>query len=1028
MAPEINSNPNVITGLSSGMDTKSIVEQMIAAERKKVEPIIARKDEKILELDAWKQVKAYLENTKVTADVLAKKSLWEGKIVTSSHPEVVEAFATSGAKPGKHTLIVDKLALSHQIASQGFSAKEQQIARGEVSITIGESPPEKIIIDETNDNLQGYVDAINGLDGDVTASIIKTGNKERPFQVVLTSKKTGKEGEIFISSSLASEGEMPSFEPYYLQPSKWKGISKAEEIPKKPTGTGASTVIPEIVGQYVGEDSLELTFTAVNTGIVGVSESLRMRWEDNKGRYGYLDLGSFNYTPGEPLELVDGLSLILSDGEIIVNDVFTAKAKPQESELYWWKSDAERAPMVSQPSSWKRQSTEGGPIITGKLDSEDDDVFTLTVMGSGQIGQAKDLKIEYESENGERGIVFVGQGYEPGSKLSLGKGLEISLKPGLLNDGDIATFEYQAESTADYWWLDDNERHEGGEITNLTKWISKEIDEDKDEFAALLRPKKPVGARLSNASRQIAGTYTEYDPKFYTFTVLKSGSVGVTKGLEIKWEDNKGNSGILDIGGDNYRAGAPIEFDAGLSLMLGEGSVFETDSFTFRTYTPVIQPPQDAEIRLGATELGGGLVITNSTNELDDVIDGVRLNLVSTSEKPVTISIRGDTEKALATIREFAESYNSMLMFFKEISKYEPETGESGPLQGDRNLPKIQKETNNIFINPVFGIEDEKNMMISIGLKINKESMIEIDEDKLTNAINDNLTTVANLFRSFGTMDNTGIIYLASNDKTEISGPNGYDIDITGAATKGMYTTKPANGFMTITEANKEIFVTVNGRESESITLETGNRRVEDVARELQKKIINDKNIGKMRVVVTSENGSILIRSNSSGSKSNVGIRAGSTEDILNHPLLGGISRSGTDVQGMINGTPMKGSGQILSGAEDTKYEGLKLYVSLTANQIGPGVEGNIVFTKGVGTRVREYIDQITSPELGSLDIYTNNVKEQLDNYENEIAELEQRISSKREKLTIKFAKMESQLGQLKNEQKYLAGEIAKLG
>jgi flagellar capping protein FliD len=277
-------------------------------------------------------------------------------------------------------------------------------------------------------------------------------------------------------------------------------------------------------------------------------------------------------------------------------------------------------------------------------------------------------------------------------------------------------------------------------------------------------------------------------------------------------------------------------------------------------------------------------------------------------------------------------------------------------------------------------------------------------------------------------MDNTGIIYLASNDKTEISGPNGYDIDITSAATKGLYTTKPSNGYMTITEANKEIFVSINGRESESITLETGNRRVEDVARELQKKIINDKNIGKMRVIVTSENGSIIIRSNSSGSKSKVGIRAGSTEDILNHPLMGGISRDGTDVQGMINGTPMKGSGQILSGPEDTKYEGLKLYVSLTENQIGPGVEGNIIFTKGVGTRVREYIDQVTSPELGSLDIYTNNVKEQLDNYENEIAELEQRISNKREKLTVKFAKMESQLGQLKNEQKYLAGEIAKLG
>jgi flagellar capping protein FliD len=1027
MASEISSNPNVITGLASGMDTKSIVDKMIAAERRKIEPIAARKEEKALELDAWKQVKAYLETTKTAADTLAKKSLWEGKIVNSSHPEVVEAFATSGAKPGKHTLIVDKLALNHQIASQGFAAKEDQIARGEIVIVIGENPPEKILIDETNDNLQGYVDAVNGLDVDVSASIIKTGNKERPFQVVLTSKKTGKEGEIFISATPSTEGDLPTFDPYYLQPGKWKGIAKVEEGEQKPTGTGASTVIPELIGEYGGEEPLDLTFTAVNTGIVGVSESLKMRWEDNQGRYGYLDLGSFNYTPGEPLEVVDGISLILSDGEIIVNDSFLASAKPQDSELYWWKNSDERAPAVNQPGKWSRQSTEGGPIITGEMDSEEDDSFVLTVVGSGQIGQAEDLKIEYESENGLKGMVFVGKGYDPGSKLSLGKGLEISLNSGLLNDGDISTFGYQADSTADYWWLDEEERHEGGQITGLGQWESKEIEDDED-IPAPMKAEKPSGPRLSNAEKQIVGQYTEYEPKTYTFTALKSGSIGVTKGLEIQWEDNKGNTGVLKVGGDSYTVGSPIEFDAGLSLVLGEGSMFETDSFNFRTYSPVIQPPQDAEIRLGATEMGGGLVITNSTNELEDVIDGVRLNLLSVSEKPVTVSIRGDTESALASIREFADTYNSMLTYFKDVSKYVPDSGESGPLQGDRNLPKIQRETNGIFIDPIFGIENDKNMLISIGLKINQEGLIDIDEDKLTSAINENLTTVANLFRSWGSIDNSAVIYLSSTEKTKTSGPKGYDIDISGAASKGFYATKPSNQPVVINDENKEIFVTVNGRESESIELEAGTWSMDQLARDLQKKIIIDKNIGKMKVIVTEENGSILIRSNTTGSRSEVFLRVGNTDGIVNHPLMNGTNKSGMDVQGSIDGAPMTGSGQILSGDEGTPYEGLKLYVSLTDNQINDGSEGNIIFTKGVGTKVQEYIAGVTRPQNGALDIYTNNVKSQLDNYNEELEELEQRITNKREKLNQKFARMEAQLGQLKSEQKYLTGQLAKLG
>lgn len=1027
MAGEITSNPNVITGLASGMDTKGIVEQMIAAERKKVEPVEQRKEAKKLELDAWKQTKVYLDTVKASAEKLSKKSLWEGKIVSSSHPEVVEAIGTSGAKPGKHTLVVDKLALNHQIASQGFSAKEDQIGRGEVLISIGVDLTEKIIIDETNDNLQGFVDAINALDTDVSANVIKTGNKEKPFQVVLTSKKTGREGEINVTSNLTGDGEAPTFDPYYLQPGKWKGIVRADERAPIATGTGASTAIPELIGEFTGEEALDLTFTVVNTGIIGVSENLRMRWEDNTGRYGYLDLGSFNYTPGEPLEIVDGISLVLSEGEIIVNDVFTAKAKNQDSELYWWKSDEARAPKIGAPTSWKRQGTEGGPIITGKFDGEDDDVFTLRVIGSGQIGQAEDLKIEYESENGIKGTAFVGKGYEPGSKLSLGKGLELDLKPGLLNDGDYATFEYQAESTADYWWLDDSERHEGGVLKDLTKWISPEVEEDEEGFG-IAADKKPVGARVSNASKEIVGTYTDFEPKVYTFTSLKSGSIGVTKGLELRWEDDDGNSGILKVGGDDYQAGNAIEFDSGLSLVLGEGSVFETDSFSFRTFTPVIQPPQDAEIRLGATDLGGGLLITNPTNTLEDVIEGVKLNLLSTAEKPVTINIRGDTEKALEGIAEFAEVYNGMLQFFKDVTKYNKDTNEAAPLQGDRNLPRIQREANRIFIDPIFGLEDDKNMLISIGLKINQEGLITIDEEKLTNAINDNLTTVADLFRSHGTSENSGIIYLGSSEKTQISGEKGFTIDVTEAATQGIYSTRQLTGPVTIDDSNKEIYVTVNGRESEKITLETGTGTIENLANDLQRKIINDKSIGKMKIVVTVENGVLTIRSNVTGAKSSVSIRVENGDNVLNHPLMNGNSTAGKDVQGTIDGVAMQGSGQILTGEDDTEYEGLKLFISLTENQIGPGTEGNMVFTKGVGTKVMEYINETMEPERGALDIYTKNIEKQLENYEKELKTLEERIKKKREKLSMKFAKMEGQLGQLKSEQKYLTGQLAKLG
>ena len=183
-----------------------------------------------------------------------------------------------------------------------------------------------------------------------------------------------------------------------------------------------------------------------------------------------------------------------------------------------------------------------------------------------------------------------------------------------------------------------------------------------------------------------------------------------------------------------------------------------------------------------------------------------------------------------------------------------------------------------------------------------------------------------------------------------------------------------------------------------------------------------------MKIAVTVEGGQMMIRSNITGSKSFVSLRAENSEEAINNPLIGGATSYGTDVQGAINGVAMRGNGQILSGEEGTNYEGLKLFVSLAENQIGEGTEANLIFTKGVGTKVSEFINSTMEPESGALQIYTKNVKDQLENYEEELEILEERINRKREKLSQKFVQMESQLGQLKSEQRYLAGEFARLG
>ncbi|NIP73311.1 MAG: hypothetical protein GWO16_09920, partial [Gammaproteobacteria bacterium] len=168
--------------------------------------------------------------------------------------------------------------------------------------------------------------------------------------------------------------------------SPWRGVGEPPSPERRDplTGTGASTAIARVVGNYTGDEDNTFTFTAVQTGVVGGDKQLQVRWSDEQGRSGILNLDALNYAPGEPLEFVDGLALVFSEGEIIVNDNFSFNVRAQRSDLEWWVPEDERTAAIFQPSAWQRQQTEefGAPVVEGPYTGTEDQEFTLTIQGS----------------------------------------------------------------------------------------------------------------------------------------------------------------------------------------------------------------------------------------------------------------------------------------------------------------------------------------------------------------------------------------------------------------------------------------------------------------------------------------------------------------------------------------------------------------------------------------------------------------------------------------------------------------------
>ena len=191
-------------GLGSKLNTKEIIGRFIAIEKRRLMPIEDRKEQKLQEVEAWAAVQAELQKLQDVADSLNKKEVWDAKHIESSNEDIITATGGANAQVGKTKILVESIALSHQITSQGYKSDNDVVGTGHLRLQVGEGEedtPVFISISEENNTLEGIKNAINDSGGEVEAYIAKTYGEE-PYRLLLTSKRSGEEGRIRVEVKL----------------------------------------------------------------------------------------------------------------------------------------------------------------------------------------------------------------------------------------------------------------------------------------------------------------------------------------------------------------------------------------------------------------------------------------------------------------------------------------------------------------------------------------------------------------------------------------------------------------------------------------------------------------------------------------------------------------------------------------------------------------------------------------------------------------------------------------------------------
>ena len=178
----------------------------------------------------------------------------------------------------------------------------------------------------------------------------------------------------------------------------------------------------------------------------------------------------------------------------------------------------------------------------------------------------------------------------------------------------------------------------------------------------------------------------------------------------------------------------------------GLSSVFSFDYDESSPTSSILQSSLDSIIHVD------GLTVTSASNEVENAIQGVTLNLKDADINESTIiTIEPDKDAAKAEVEAFVEAYNELMTTIDNLSGYDPDTGVAGALQGDSLVRSIESQLRNT-LSSAFDTDDGEMRLSDFGVSTDRYGKLEIDEDRLDDALDNNLENMSDFF----TQEDTG--------------------------------------------------------------------------------------------------------------------------------------------------------------------------------------------------------------------------------------------------------------------------------
>jgi len=155
---------------------------------------------------------------------------------------------------------------------------------------------------------------------------------------------------------------------------------------------------------------------------------------------------------------------------------------------------------------------------------------------------------------------------------------------------------------------------------------------------------------------------------------------------------------------------------------------------------------RDALLVLGAGDTpGSGVLVSSSTNDFSDVISGVDLAAISTSDVAIDLNVTKSSDELVNLVQSFVDSYNSLRKDLDNLTDFDADSQTTGLLFGTNEALRVDSQLSRLVTDRYSGVGNFQSLQ-EIGISVDDSGKLNLDQGKLKKSFAEDSQSLQLLF------------------------------------------------------------------------------------------------------------------------------------------------------------------------------------------------------------------------------------------------------------------------------------------